>query len=90
MNAQGPEVGKVFQDYVKERCLYLEICRRNRLAPMDIAHLLKVDSALPLDDRLRIVRSIYRLRELEGSLAELLEEKPFTAAAESLDREKLH
>jgi hypothetical protein len=90
MNGHSNPEASAFQAYVKERCHYLEICRSYHLAPLDLARLLDGESRLSLEDRLRVVRLIYRLRDLEGELRGQLEEAPFTEAASTLEREQLH
>ena len=90
MNGHANPEASVFQAYVKERCQYLEICRRYHLAPLDVPHLLNLDSGVSLEDRLRIVRLIYRLREMELELQGILEATPFTEAAGKLDRDRMH
>jgi len=90
MNGHSNVEASAFQAYVKERCHYLEICRSHHLAPLDLARLLNSESGLGLEDRLRVVRMIYRLRDLEGELRGLLEEVPFTEAALELEQEQLH
>ena len=90
MNSHSNPEASAFQAYVKERCHYLEICRGYHLAPLDLARLLDQGSGMSLEDRLRVVRLIYRLRDLEGELRDQLEEAPFTEAAQVLDREQLN
>jgi hypothetical protein len=90
MNGHSNSEASVFQVYVRERCHYLEICRSYHLAPLDLARLLNHESRLSLEDRLRVVRLIYRLRDLEAELQDQLEESPFTEAARVLDREQLN
>ena len=90
MNGDSKIEASAFQDYVKERCLYLDICRRYHLAPLDLEHLLQVSSGLSLEDRLRLVRLIYRLRDLEMELQDMLDQQPFTEAASLLDRGQIH
>jgi len=90
MNGHSNLEASAFQAYVKERCHYLEICRGYHLAPLDLARLLHQESALSLEDRLRVIRLIYRLRDLEGELQGLMEEAPFTEAARALEKEQLN
>jgi len=90
MNGHSNLETSAFQSYVQERCHYLEICRRYHLAPLDLGHLLQDGSGLSLEDRLRIIRLIYRLRDLEVELRGLIEDAPFTSAAQSLDRDQVH
>jgi len=90
LNGNSNAEGSAFQAYVKERCHYLEICRRYHLDPLDLDHLLNNGSGMSLEDRLRVIRLIYRLRDLETELRGLLEEAPFSEAAQFLDREQLH
>lgn len=90
LNCNSNAEASAFQSYVKERCHYLEICRRYHLAPLDLDHLLHNGSGLSLEDRLRLIRLIYRLRDLEAELAGMIEEAPFSDAAQVLEREQLH
>ena len=90
MNGKSNFESSAFQAYVKERCHYLGICRSYHVAPLDLCRLLDGESKMSLEDRLRIVRLIYRLRDLEGELGGMVEDAPFTAAAKTLDKEQLN
>ena len=90
LNGNSNAEVSAFQAYVNERCHYLEICRRHHLAPLDLDRLFHNGSGLSLEDRLRLIRLIYRLRDLEAELQDQIKEAPFSEAAQVLDREQLN